>query len=68
MLPSRKVARIICDVHRPDGEPFEGDPRSILKRAIRAARERGYLYNTGSELEFFIQVTDWELDRYLETL
>ena len=51
---ARKVARIICDVHRPDGEPFEGDPRYILKRAIRAARERGYLYNVGPELEFFL--------------
>jgi len=51
---ARKVARIICDVHRPDGEPFEGDPRYILKRAIRAAEERGYLYNVGPELEFFL--------------
>ena len=51
---ARKVARIICDVHRPDGEPFEGDPRYILKRAIRAAAERGYLYNVGPELEFFL--------------
>jgi glutamine synthetase len=51
---ARKVARIICDVHRPDGEPFEGDPRYILKRAIGAARERGYLFNTGPELEFFL--------------
>ncbi|MBC8265045.1 MAG: type I glutamate--ammonia ligase [Anaerolineales bacterium] len=51
---ARKVARIICDVHRPDGEPFEGDPRYILKRAIGAAKEMGYLYNVGPELEFFL--------------
>jgi len=51
---ARKVARIICDVHRPDGEPFEGDPRYILKRAIGAAEERGYLCNVGPELEFFL--------------
>jgi glutamine synthetase len=57
---TRKVARIICDVHRPDGEPFEGDPRYILKRAIRAARERGYLYNIGPELEFFLFKMDSE--------
>ena len=57
---ARKVARIICDVHRPDGKPFEGDPRYILKRAIKAARERGYLYNTGPELEFFLFKMDAE--------
>ena len=51
---ARKVARIICDVHRPNGDPFEGDPRYILKRAIRAAEERGYNYNVGPELEFFL--------------
>ncbi|MBM4464071.1 MAG: type I glutamate--ammonia ligase [Chloroflexi bacterium] len=57
---TRKVARIICDVHRPDGEPFEGDPRHILKRAIGAAMDRGYLYNTGPELEFFLFKMDAE--------
>lgn len=57
---ARKVARIICDVYRPDGEPFEGDPRCILKRAIGAARERGYIYNTGPELEFFLFKMDAE--------
>jgi len=51
---ARRVARIICDVHRPNGEPFEGDPRYILKRAIGAAEERGYNYNVGPELEFFL--------------
>jgi glutamine synthetase len=57
---ARKVARIICDVHRPDGEPFEGDPRYILKRAVRAAEERGYRYNVGPELEFFLFKMDSE--------
>jgi glutamine synthetase len=57
---ARKVARIICDVHRPDGEPFEGDPRYILKRAVRAAEERGYHYNVGPELEFFLFKMDSE--------
>jgi len=57
---ARKVARIICDVHRPDGEPFEGDPRYTLKRAIGVARERGYLFNTGPELEFFLFKRDAE--------
>jgi glutamine synthetase len=48
-----KVARLICDVHRPDGKPFEGDPRYVLKRAIKEAEKRGYVMNTGPELEFF---------------
>lgn len=50
----RKVARIICDVYRPDGTPFEGDPRGILKRTLARAAEAGFVYNTGSEVEFFL--------------
>ena len=37
-----KVARLICDVYRPNGEPFEGDPRYILKKVIKQAEEMGY--------------------------
>lgn len=48
-----KVARIICDVYRPDGKPFEGDPRYVLKRAIAAAARKGFVMNNGPELEFF---------------
>ncbi|MFA4956210.1 MAG: type I glutamate--ammonia ligase [Candidatus Methanoperedens sp.] len=48
-----KVARLICDVHRPDGAHFEGDPRYVLKRAIAEAKKRGYEMNNGPELEFF---------------
>jgi glutamine synthetase len=47
-------ARMICDVYRPDGQPFEGDPRYILKRALQRAREMGLVYNVGPELEFFL--------------
>ncbi len=50
----RRTARIICDVHRLDGQPFEGDPRFVLKRAMEAARRKGYIYNTGPEIEFFL--------------
>ncbi|RMF38426.1 MAG: type I glutamate--ammonia ligase [Chloroflexi bacterium] len=52
--PERRRARIICDVHRPDGEPFAGDPRHVLKRVMARARKMGYTYNTGPELEFFL--------------
>jgi glutamine synthetase len=51
-LPLR--ARIICDIHKPDGEPFEGDPRYALKRAIAKVEEMGYTFNVGPELEFFL--------------
>lgn len=50
----QRVARLICDVHMPDGQPFAGDPRYALKRALAQAEERGYTYNIGAELEFFL--------------
>lgn len=53
-----KVARLICDVHRPGGEPFEGDPRYILKRAIKEAADMGYTFEVGPECEFFLFHTD----------
>lgn len=53
-----KVARMICDIHRPDGQPFEGDPRYVLKRAVNAAKEMGYTFNVGPECEFFLFHTD----------
>lgn len=49
-----KVARLICDVYRPDGTPFEGDPRYVLKRAIREAEEMGFTFRVGAECEFFL--------------
>lgn len=53
-----KVARLICDVYRPDGTPFEGDPRYILKKEIAKAKELGYEFNVGPECEFFLYHTD----------
>lgn len=53
-----KVARMICDVYRPNGEPFEGDPRYILKRAIKEAADMGYTFEVGPECEFFLFHTD----------
>jgi glutamine synthetase len=47
-------ARIICDVYMPDGTPFEGDPRGILKRQLERAKRLGYSFNVGPELEFFL--------------
>ncbi len=51
----RKIARLICDVHQPNGDPLPMDPRGILKRALVKLQETdGFTYNTGSELEFFL--------------
>jgi glutamine synthetase len=52
--PERRRARIICDLYRPDGSPFDGDPRTVLRRVLERAHKRGYLFNTGPELEFFL--------------
>ena len=40
-----KVARIICDIYRPDGTPFEGDPRYILRRVVKEAEDMGYVFD-----------------------
>jgi len=48
------TARVICDVHLPTGEPFSGDPRQVLRRAVAEAASLGYEYFTGPELEFFL--------------
>ncbi|NIO36450.1 glutamine synthetase [Candidatus Bathyarchaeota archaeon] len=50
----KKVARIICDVHEPNKNPFAGDPRYILKRVLEKARSKGYSYHVGPEMEFFL--------------
>lgn len=49
-----RVARFICDVYKPNHEPFEGDPRSILKRVLKEAKSLGYEYYSGPECEFFM--------------
>ncbi|MFH2106212.1 MAG: type I glutamate--ammonia ligase [Candidatus Micrarchaeota archaeon] len=48
------TARLICDVYSPDGNPFAGDPRHILKQTVEKARNAGYEYYTGPEFEFFL--------------
>lgn len=49
-----KVARLICDVYRPDGSCYEGDPRYILKKVVSKAADMGYTFNVGPECEFFL--------------
>ena len=47
------VARMFCDILKPGGEPFDGDPRYVLKRNLKMAADKGYIYYVGPELEFF---------------
>ncbi|MGH2794135.1 MAG: glutamine synthetase family protein [Actinomycetota bacterium] len=47
------VARMFCDVMTPDGEPFAGDPRFVLRNALARAQEMGFTFYVGPELEFF---------------
>jgi len=47
------VARMFCDVLKPDGSPFEGDPRYVLKCNLKRASDMGYTYYVGPELEYF---------------
>ena len=53
-----KVARMICDLYCADGNPYEGDPRYVLRRAVDHAKEMGYGFEVGPECEFFLFNTD----------
>src|SRR5215213_1751148 len=48
------TARVVCWVFNPNGDPFPGDPRGVLYRQLERLAERGFLYKTGPELEFFL--------------
>jgi glutamine synthetase len=49
-----RTARLICSVYTLNGEPFIGDPRNTLIRALKQAEDMGFTYKTGMELEFFL--------------
>jgi glutamine synthetase len=49
-----KTARLICSIYTQHGDPFIGDPRSLLVKAIDQAKDMGYSFKTGMELEFFL--------------
>ena len=53
-----RAARLFCEIRHPDGSPFEGDGRYLLKKACARAREMGYLCQIGPECEFYL----FELD------
>jgi glutamine synthetase len=52
-LEHNAVARMFCDIQKPGGEPFEGDPRYVLKRNLKKASDLGFTFYVGPELEFF---------------
>jgi len=67
------AARLICDIYRPDGKPFEGDPRFILKQAVAQAAKDDFEYNVGPEPEFYLfradsqkRTTPIDYDRYFD--
>src|SRR5215475_8849258 len=60
-----KVARMICDIVTPDGKPYEGDPRYVLRKALERMRSMGFdTFNVGPELEYFL----FEDDKGTDTL
>lgn len=62
-----KVARLICDVYLPDGTPFPGCPRGVLKKMLKKAEEMGFKFFVGPEIEFFLFLTDENGNPTLQT-
>jgi glutamine synthetase len=54
------VARMFCDIHEPDGTPYKGDPRYVLKRNLKLAQDMGFTLYLGPELEYFYFKSDKE--------
>jgi glutamine synthetase len=54
----RPVGRMFCDIYRPDGVPYEGDPRNALRRMLKRAGDKGYTFYVGPELEYFYFKSD----------
>jgi glutamine synthetase len=52
-IGERPVARMFCDILNPDGTPYEGDPRYVLKRLLKKVADQGYTFYLGPELEYF---------------
>ena len=51
--PGAAEARVFCDIQNLDGEPFQGDPRQVLRRQVRAAHDLGYTFYVAPDIEFF---------------
>lgn len=55
-----KIAMMFCDIQNPDGTPYEGDPRWVLKRNLKKLEEKGWTYYVGPEMEYFYFYNDQE--------
>jgi glutamine synthetase len=62
-----RVGRLICDVANPDGSPFPGCPRSLLKKQLKRAKDMGYQVMAGPEAEFFLFQVDSDGNPVTET-
>ncbi|MEX0833759.1 MAG: glutamine synthetase family protein [Actinomycetota bacterium] len=60
-----EVARMFCDISNPDGTPFDGDPRFVLKRQLKRAADLGFTFYVGPELEYFYFKND-EVPEFLD--
>jgi glutamine synthetase len=60
----RAVARMFCDIYEPDGSPYKGDPRYVLKVNLEKAKQKGFTFYVGPELEYFY----FKSDKNTETL
>jgi glutamine synthetase len=63
---TNKVARMFCNIVTPDGEPFEGDPRSVLQRNLQRAADLGYSFWVGPEVEYFYFADSGEEPKLLD--
>jgi glutamine synthetase len=52
-ISGEKVAMIFCDIQNPDGTPYDGDPRGVLKRMVDKLSDKGWTYYVGPEIEYF---------------
>lgn len=59
-IAGEKIAMMFCDIQNPDGSPYEGDPRWVLKRQLARLKDRGWTFYVGPELEYFYFENDKE--------
>jgi glutamine synthetase len=59
-ISGEKVAMMFCDIQNPDGTPYAGDPRWVLKRTLQKIEDRGWTYFVGPEIEYFYFANDRE--------
>jgi glutamine synthetase len=52
-INGEKIALMFCDIFNTDGTPYSGDPRHVLKRALKKVEERGLTFYCGPEIEYF---------------